>query len=139
MTNESTIKSSGVKLPIPPWGKGQLILLPAGIWLMTFMAVPLAILLVYSLASRDDLGRIVLGFHADNFVRFFYGPYLNSLGRSLFLAGTTTLTCLILGVLFSLWLAFTVPKHRQNLFMTLLVAPMWTSFLLRIYAWMTIL
>ena len=30
-------------------------------------------------------------------------------------------------------------KNRQNLFMTLLVAPLWTSFLLRIYAWMTIL
>jgi len=135
MIDESTIKAAPVQL----WTKGQLILLPAGIWLMTFMVIPLAILLVYSLGSRDELGRIVLGFHTENFVRFFCGPYLNSLGRSLILAGTTTFACLVLGVLFSLWLAFSVPKHRQNFFMTLLVAPLWTSFLLRIYAWMTIL
>lgn len=139
MTQSTTITTKNINPKTPAWGKGQLILLPAGLWLMTFMVVPLVILLVYSLGSRDELGRITLGFHADNFVRFFYGPYLKSLIRSLVLAGTTTVGCLFLGVLFSLWLAFTVPKHRQNLFMTFLVAPMWTSFLLRIYAWMTIL
>jgi spermidine/putrescine transport system permease protein len=55
------------------------------------------------------------------------------------LAAVTTGLCLIAGTLFSLWLAFRVPSARQQLFMTLLVAPLWTSFLLRIYAWMTIL
>jgi len=121
------------------WTKGQLILLPAGLWLVMFMVLPLLILLVYSLGSRDDLGQIVLGLNFDNYLRFFSGPYLNSLVRSLVLASLTTGICLILGTLFSLWLAFSVPKEKQNFFMTLMVAPLWTSFLLRIYAWMTIL
>lgn len=103
------------------------------------MLLPLLILLVYSLGSRDELGRIVLGFNVENYFRFFAGPYLKSLGRSLTLAFSTTAVCLVLGTMFSLWLAFSVPKAKQNFFMTLMVAPLWTSFLLRIYAWMTIL
>lgn len=123
----------------PIFTRGQLILLPAGLWLTIFMVLPLLILLVYSLGSRDELGRIVLGFNFDNYLRFFAGPYLKSLARSLTLASLTTAICLFLGTLFSLWLAFSVPRERQNFFMTLMVAPLWTSFLLRIYAWMTIL
>jgi|688.fasta_scaffold220391_1 spermidine/putrescine transport system permease protein len=121
------------------FSKGQLILLPAGLWLSVFMVLPLLILLVYSLGSRDDLGQIVLGVNFENYSRFFTGPYLKSLFRSLVLASSTTAICLFLGTLFSLWLAFSVPKEKQNFFMTLMVAPLWTSFLLRIYAWMTIL
>lgn len=121
------------------WSKGHLVLLPAGLWLAVFMLLPLLILLVYSLGNRDEFGKVVLGLNFDNYARFFYGPYLKALGRSLLLAAATTVTCLALGTCFASWLAFNVPKSRQNFFMTLLVAPLWTSFLLRIYAWMTIL
>lgn len=118
---------------------GQAILLPAGLWLLIFMVLPLVILLVFSLGHRDPFGRIVLGGSLDNFVRFFCGPYLSSLWRSVSLATSTTLLCLLLGFPCALWLAFNVAKSKQNLLMTLLVAPMWTAFLLRIYAWITIL
>jgi len=134
---ETEIKSSPTATL--SWSKANLLLFPAGLWLLIFMVLPLLILIVYSLGSRDDLGRVVLGFSFENYARFFCGPYLNSLGRSLFLAAVTAASCLVLGMAFAMWLAFMVPKNRQNLFMTLLVAPLWTSFLLRIYAWMTIL
>ncbi len=116
-----------------------LILVPAGLWLSIFMLVPLAIIIVFSLGSRDELGRIVLGFHLDNYARFFCGPYLSCLWRSLCLAGMTTASCLILGFPCALWLAFFLGKKRQNFFMTLLTVPLWISFLLRIYAWIIIL
>lgn len=119
--------------------KGRLILLPAGLWLAVFMVLPLAILLVYSLGERDELGRIVYGFHPDNYIRFFCGPYLSCLGRSLMLAAATTLLCLFFGMCMALWLAFCIPRNWQGVMMTLLVVPLWTSFLLRIYAWITIL
>lgn len=121
------------------WRPGLLTLVPAGIYLAVFMVVPLCILIVFSLGYRDELGRICLGFSFANYVRFFAGPYLGTLWRSLILAGSTTAICLILGFLLSLWLAFCLPKNRQNLFMMFLLMPMWTSFLLRIYAWMIIL
>jgi spermidine/putrescine transport system permease protein len=130
---------SSPKIDAPRFSRAHLILLPAGLWLAAFMVLPLIILLVYSLGNRDELGRIVLGFNFENYTRFFFGPYLNSLGRSLVLAAVTASSCLVIGMSFALWLAFVVPKSKQNLFMTLLVAPLWTSFLLRIYAWMTIL
>lgn len=117
----------------------SLLLLPTGIWMLVFLLTPLLILFVYSLGSRDPLGRVTLGVNFYNYTRFFSDPYLWTLGRSMILAGLTTITCLILGTFFAIWLAFKVPKNQQQVFMTLMVAPLWTSFLLRIYAWMTIL
>ena len=114
-------------------------LLPAGLWLCIFMVVPMVILVVFSLGGRDELGRVVLGFSFDNYLRFVSGPYVKTVWRSLALAAGTTCLCLVVGFICAMWLAFVVPRHRQNLFMTLLVAPLWTSFLLRIYAWMIIL
>ncbi|MDR3612257.1 MAG: ABC transporter permease [Candidatus Obscuribacterales bacterium] len=119
--------------------RAHLILLPTALWLAVFMLLPLLILLVYSLGSRNALGQIELGFSFHNYARFFTGPYLAALGRSIVLSGLTTLICLAVGSLFSIWLAFKIPSNRQQLFVTFLVAPLWTSFLLRIYAWMTIL
>ncbi len=42
------------------------------------MIVPLTILVVFSFGSRDALGKVVLGFSLQNYVRFFCGPYLLS-------------------------------------------------------------
>ncbi len=135
------MSSSTLTIPVKvkSFKPGTLILLPAGLWLCMFMVVPLVILLVFSLGHRDPLGRIVLGASFDNYVRFFCGPYLISLWRSLYLAVGTTAVCLVLGFACASWLAFNVPRHKQNLYMTMLVAPLWTAFLLRIYAWITIL
>jgi spermidine/putrescine transport system permease protein len=103
------------------------------------MLVPVAILLVFSVGSRDVLGQMHVGFHPENFLRFFDGPYLLCLWRSLGLAAGTTALCLLLGFPCAMWLAFKVPPDKQSLFVTLLTVPLWISFLLRIYAWITIL
>ncbi|HEY9788594.1 MAG TPA: hypothetical protein V6D17_24615, partial [Candidatus Obscuribacterales bacterium] len=104
--------------------KARLILLPAGLWLTVFMVVPLAILVVFSVGSRDDLGRVALGFSFHNYVRFFTGPYLLALGRSVVLALVTTIVCLVVGTCCALWLAFLVPRNKQGLFMTMFVLPL---------------
>jgi spermidine/putrescine transport system permease protein len=118
---------------------GPLVVLPAGLWLGVFMLVPLAIILVFSFGLRDASGHVVLSFQPDNYARFFTGPYMTCLGRSLLLAGSTTVLCLLIGFPCALWLSMSVPKEKQNLFMTLLTVPLWISFLLRIYAWIIIL
>ncbi len=128
-----------MELSPAPRRLAPIILVPAGLWLAVFMVIPIAILLVFSLGHRDQLGRIVLGMSFANYLRFFCGPYLSSLARSLALAGGTTAVCLVLGFLCAMWLAFNVPRRRRQIYMTLLVAPLWTSFLLRIYAWISIL
>ncbi|MBX9950324.1 MAG: ABC transporter permease [Candidatus Obscuribacterales bacterium] len=109
-------------------------------WLTIFMVVPLVILLVFSVGHRDDLGRVALTeLSLENYMRFFSGPYLLTLFRSMTLAAMTTIVCLVLGTLTATWMAFSVPAKYKGLLMTLFVLPLWTSFLLRIYAWITIL
>lgn len=120
--------------------KGRLwLVLPAFIWLALFVVIPLAILFVYSLGGRDELGRVVLKVSLSNYVRFVSGPYLATLARSLMLSTITTLSALVIGYLFALWLAIVAPKNKRNLLLLLIVLPLWTSSLLRIYAWITLL
>jgi spermidine/putrescine transport system permease protein len=119
--------------------RAMLVLWPTAIWLVSFLLVPLLILLVLSLGSRDTLGRVTLTLTTDNYFRFFHPPYFFVLWRSLLLAFQTTVICLGLGIALAAWLAFCVPKKNQLWLLFLFLAPLWTSFLLRIYAWMIIL
>jgi spermidine/putrescine transport system permease protein len=124
----------------PKSGKGKLwLVMPAVIWLALFVVIPLVILFVYSLGGRDELGRVVLKVSLSNYVRFVSGPYLATLARSLVLSTITTLSALVVGYLFALWLAVVAPKNMRNPLLLLIVLPLWTSSLLRIYAWITLL
>lgn len=114
-------------------------LLPATAILATMVLVPLVILFVYSLGSRDELGRIVFGISPQNYLRFFSGPYLQALARSLLLSTLTTVSTLVIGYTLALWIVYGAPARARALLMLAVVLPLWTSSLLRVYAWMTIL
>jgi spermidine/putrescine transport system permease protein len=122
--------------PIP---KAIWTLVPAGLWLSAFMIAPLVIIGFFSLGYRTELGTFAPGFSFHNYLRFIQGPYLNCLWRSVVLSCTTTGLCLLMGFPVAAWLAFNVSKEKQNLFMVLLTVPISISFLLRLYAWITIL
>ena len=65
-------------------------------------------------------------------------PYLAAYANSLLLATLTTLCCLVLGYPFAYGLA-RAPEAMRNLLLMLVMLPFWTSFLLRVYAWMGLL
>jgi len=113
--------------------------MPAFIWLSIFVVIPLVILFVYSFGGRDELGRVVFKLSLSNYLRFVTGPYLGTLARSILLSTITTLSALVLGYLFALWLAVVAPKNKRNVLLLLIVLPLWTSSLLRVYAWITLL
>ncbi|MBS1999850.1 MAG: hypothetical protein JSS86_26195, partial [Cyanobacteria bacterium SZAS LIN-2] len=115
------------------------LVMPAFVWLSLFVVIPLVILFVYSFGERDDLGRVVLKLSLSNYLRFISGPYLITLARSILLSTITTLSALVLGYLFALWLAVVAPKKKRNFLLLLIVLPLWTSSLLRVYAWITLL
>ncbi|MBS1994032.1 MAG: ABC transporter permease [Cyanobacteria bacterium SZAS LIN-3] len=115
------------------------LVMPAFVWLSLFVVIPLVILFVYSFGGRDDLGRVVLKLSLSNYLRFISGPYLITLARSILLSTITTLSALVLGYLFALWLAVVAPKKKRNFLLLLIVLPLWTSSLLRVYAWITLL
>ncbi len=114
MTQKDVVATKSTAGDDSGWSTGLAILLPAGLWLLAFMLVPVIIIGVFSLGSRDSLGQINLAFQPDNYVRFFNGPYLLCLWRSLWLAFLTTAGCLLLGFPVAAWLAFQVPPKKQG-------------------------
>ncbi len=118
---------------------------PMLLWLFAFVVAPTLILLVYSFCQRDELGEVVFSFSWENYRRIFidedgtFGTtYFTVFVRSVVYAGLTTIICLMMGYPVA-WFIGRAPEHRRNLLLTLVMIPFWTSFLIRTYAWITIL
>src|SRR6476660_2303511 len=118
---------------------GYALLAPMGLWLLLFVVLPAAIMLLYSFCQRDELGQVAYSFTLENYRRIFGSNlYLNVLWRSLKLAGETTLWCLLLGYPAAYYIGRRSVSWRNRLLL-LIMLPFWTSFLIRTYAWITIL
>ena len=117
---------------------GWLMLAPMLLWLAAFVVVPTVILGVYSFCERDELGRVVFSFSAESYARVFDPIYLGIFARSIGYAAVTTAVCIVLGFPVAWVIARASETWRQRLLLLVMV-PFWTSFLIRTYAWITIL
>jgi len=108
------------------------------LWLALFVVAPTAILFVYSFGQRDELGQVVFDFTGSNYARILDPIYLSILGRSLWYAGLTTAICLVAGYPMAFYIA-RAPAQRRSLLLLLVMIPFWISFLLRTYAWISLL
>jgi len=108
---------------------------PYIVWMIIFTVVPLLLILFFSLTVQTDDGIVIT---LENFKRLAEPIYLKVLGRSILLAFVSTVICLVLGYPMAMILASTGVK-RKNALIFLFVAPMWMNFLLRTYAWLTLL
>jgi spermidine/putrescine transport system permease protein len=115
-----------------------LLLAPLVFWLLAFVVAPAAILVVYSFAERDELGRVVFTFTLENYQRVFDPVYLGVFARSVGYAALTTIGCILLGYPVAWRIARASPRWRERLLLLVMI-PFWTSFLIRTYAWITIL
>ena len=104
--------------------------------LLLFLA-PLAIICFYSALTRGTYGGFSLPWTLESYARLFDPLYVRILGRSFWIAGVSTFFCLLLG--FPLALFISRSGERKNLYLTLVMLPFWTSFLVRTYAWLFIL
>lgn len=116
-----------------------LFLSPAGTWLLLLLVLPTLVILELSLVPGFRPGNIVNPSGLDNYFLVFQPLYLKVLGRSLFFAGFSTVICLLLGFPVAYWIAILSPQRWRNLLLLGFVLPLWTSSLLRSYAWITIL
>jgi len=121
-----------------PGATGWLLLSPMLLWLVLFVVAPTAILLVYSFCQRDELGQVVFSFTWENYARIVDPVYLNILIRSLWYAGLTTAICLVVGYPVAYYIARS-PVQRRSWLLLLVMIPFWISFLLRTYAWISLL
>ncbi len=119
------------------------------LWFLILALVPLLIVLKISLSEMESTEvssliewangwpTVKLNFASYMFIAtdaLYYQTYLSSLRYALM----TTVICLIIAYPFAYFMART-PKHIQPTLLMLIMLPFWTSFLLRIYAWKTLL
>jgi spermidine/putrescine transport system permease protein len=116
-----------------------LLLGPAGLWLLLLLVIPTVLILEISLVPGLRLGAPAGGYGLGNYLQILQPVYLRVMGRSLGFALGSTLLCLGLGFPVAYWLALMSPKRWRNLLVVAFILPLWTSSLLRAYAWITIL
>lgn len=132
--------------------QGTLLALPTTLWLFVLLIIPLILTLVVSFGQRSPDGDVIYTFSLDNYVRLLgystdcpdgqsscFDPlYVNILWRSLSLAFNTTLVVIIMAYPLAYFIARAHPK-RRNLFLFMVLIPLWTNFVIRVYAWMMLL
>ena len=124
----------------------RLALAPYSVWAVIFIVVPLIFVAYYAFTDLD------FHFTTENITRFFTAPsqitdesgtrevrtYVLIFLRSLKLAVISTVICLLFGYPFA-YLISKASARTQSVLITLIMIPMWMNFLIRTYAWMTIL
>lgn len=136
--------------PAPPTGSrwryrlGQvlqptILLGPAGLWLLLLLVIPTLLILDISLVPGLRPGQPAGGYGLGNFLQILQPVYMRVIIRSLYFAIGTTILCLGLGFPVAYWIALMAPKRWQSLLLIGFILPLWTSSLLRAYAWITIL
>ncbi len=104
--------------------------IPYVIWMAIFVVAPIILMVVYAFTTADG------GFSLSNFASM--GDYLPVFTRSFKLAVIATAICLLIGYPMAYLMAKEGPRF-QRVAMALIMLPMWMNFLLRTYAWMSIL
>jgi spermidine/putrescine transport system permease protein len=137
--NDTTARLPESVLSVLRANRHHALLLPTAAWTGAFFIAPLALLLVYSFASMDIVTfHIHFGWTLSNYGQLGNSIYLGAILRSLALSVGATLACLVL----AFPVAYTISQTHGRLQTLLLVAimiPFWTSFLIRTYAWISLL
>ncbi len=110
--------------------KSKLIALPYIIWMCIFTIVPLGLVVFFAFTTENN------EFTLSNLTAI--NDYLSVLFRSVGFAVIATVICLAVGFPVALFIS-RVPKIKQSTMLMIVLLPMWINFLLRTYAWMTIL
>jgi spermidine/putrescine transport system permease protein len=128
----------GTKLSMYSRAYKTTVSLPPLLWVTLFLLVPYAMLFCYSFWSVSG-GVIVHHWNLDNYRQLVHNPiYLLVLFRSMRIAGAVTLLALLLGYPLAYYLSFRATLKKDLLYQ-LVIIPLWASYLVRGYAWKTIL
>ncbi len=111
---------------------------PSAFWLLIFTLIPMGIVIYYSFLTRGPWGTIEYTFTFDSYLKMLDPLFVKIFARSFKLAALTVVICLAAGYLVAYWIAFYGGRHK-NLLLFLVILPFWTSYLARIYSWMTLL
>ncbi len=112
---------------------------PPLLWVAGFLLLPYALLFVYSFWTVSPAQTIVHQWNLANYRELLRNPmYLEVLFRSMRIAGSVTLLALLLGYPLAYYLSFYASRKKELLY-RMVIIPLWVSYLVRAYAWKTIL
>jgi len=111
---------------------------PGLLYLLLFMALPISLILIYSIFQRGQFGGVVYHATTENFTRALDPVYRAVLFDSLKIASITTVLALALGYPTAYGIA-KLPKRFRTTALLLIVLPFWTNFLIRTYSWIMLL
>src|SRR5258705_187667 len=115
-----------------------LVSLPPLLWVGLFLLLPYALMFAHSFWAVHD-GVLVHQWNLHNYVTLFSKPvYVGVLLRTMRIAASVTLCSLLLGYPLAYYLSFHAGARKELLYQ-LVIVPLWVSYLVRGYAWITIL
>jgi len=113
--------------------------LPPLLWVALFLLLPYALLLCYSFWSVSPSQQIVHAWSLGNYGQLVQKPlYWETLLRSMWIAARVTLLSTLMGYPLAYFLSFCAGKRKELLYQMVII-PLWVSYLVRAYAWKTIL
>jgi putrescine transport system permease protein len=125
-----------------------IVIVPPALWLTIFLLIPLAVVFKISfseavvarppyvpLLTFGDDGSVQLTLHLSNYMflwqdNLYIAAYLNSIK----IAAISTILALVVGYPIAYFIARS-PERWRNILLMLIILPFWSSFLLRVYAW----
>lgn len=108
------------------------------LWLIIFILIPLLLVVYFSITIGDSINFSEFIFSLENYKKLAKPVYLKTLYKSIKLGLLSSIISLFLGYP----LAYIIAKEERsvsNFLLILLMIPMWMNFLLRTYAWLTLL
>jgi len=132
--------------------QGTLLISPTLVFMIGLLIIPLFLTLVISFGKRSADGNVIYTFGLHNYSRIIgistecengksvcFDPlYAQILWRSLSLAFNSTVLVILLAYPLAYFIARSHPK-RRNTFLFMVLVPLWTNFVIRVYAWMMLL
>jgi spermidine/putrescine transport system permease protein len=112
---------------------------PLSVLLAVFFLAPMVTMVLYSLWTMEGF-NVVPKWTLEHYRQFFTaGMYLRVLLKTFGISLLVTVLALLFGYPFAFFLVRYVSKRWQLPLLLLVIIPFWTSYLLRVYAWMGIL
>jgi len=109
-----------------------------GIWVLVLIILPLLIVLALSFLGGNIYDFKTVTLTLDNYKEAFSKSYLGVMVRSVLMALYCNIICFLIGYPVAYIISQFKSKYR-NIMVLLLLAPMWSNFLLRTYSWMVLL
>ncbi len=134
----ATAEPSDHSRPLAPWVRTLLLFGPPVAFVVIFLVYPYFNLLESSF-HRVENYVVVRDFNFDNYAKALTTPlYLEIILHSLKIGALVTIFTLPVAYLLAYYAAFIARRHRRLIYF-LIVTPLWTSFLLRVFVWKLIL